>query len=62
VDTDFGRLTHRQPTYYTACELSQVLAFLALDPDVLATDMSMPILDGIQAEREIQKANRRVKS
>jgi DNA-binding NarL/FixJ family response regulator len=37
-----------------------VRAVLALDPDVFVTNISMPILDGIQAAREIQKANRRV--
>ena len=38
-----------------------VSAVLALDPDVLVTDISMPLLDGLQAARRIQKTNSRVK-
>ncbi len=38
-----------------------VTAVLALDPDVLVTDISMPILNGLQAARSIQKTNSRVK-
>jgi DNA-binding NarL/FixJ family response regulator len=38
-----------------------VSAVLALDPDILVTDISMPVLDGLQAARIIQKANCRVK-
>jgi DNA-binding NarL/FixJ family response regulator len=38
-----------------------VTAVLALDPDVLVTDISMPILNGLQLARTIQKANPRVK-
>lgn len=34
-----------------------VSAVLALNPDVLVTDISMPILSGLQAARSIQKAN-----
>ena len=34
---------------------------LALDPDVLVTDISMPILNGLQLARTIQKTNPRVK-
>ena len=34
---------------------------LALDPDVLVTDISMPILNGLQLARKIQKSNPRVK-
>ena len=36
-------------------------AVLALDPDVLVSDISMPLLDGLQAARRIQKTNSRVK-
>ena len=32
-----------------------VTAVLALDPDVFVTDISMPILNGLQAARSIQK-------
>src|SRR5271170_1097833 len=38
-----------------------VSAVLALDPDVLVTDISMPLLNGLQAARSIQKTNPRVK-
>ncbi len=38
-----------------------VSAVLALDPDVLVTDISMPLLNGLQAARSIQKTNSRVK-
>lgn len=38
-----------------------VSAVLALDPDVFVTDISMPLLDGLQAARRIQKSNSRVK-
>jgi DNA-binding NarL/FixJ family response regulator len=38
-----------------------VSAVLALDPDVLVTDIAMPFLDGLEAARKIQKTNRRVK-
>ena len=32
-------------------------AVLMLDPDVLVIDISMPILDGLQAAKQLQKAN-----
>ena len=38
-----------------------VRAVLAMDPDVLVTDISMPILDGLQAARTIQEAHCRAK-
>jgi DNA-binding NarL/FixJ family response regulator len=38
-----------------------VTAVLELDPDVFVTDISMPLLNGLQAARRIQKANSRVK-
>ncbi|HTF71180.1 MAG TPA: response regulator transcription factor [Edaphobacter sp.] len=38
-----------------------VIAVLASDPDVLVIDISMPILDGLQAARKLQKNNCRVK-
>ncbi len=38
-----------------------VAAVLALDPDVLVTDISMPLLSGLQAATRIQKTNPRVK-
>ena len=38
-----------------------VRAVSVLDPDILVTDISMPILDGLQAARNIQKANCRAK-
>lgn len=38
-----------------------VTAVLALDPDIFVTDISMPILNGLQAARSIQKTNSRVK-
>jgi DNA-binding NarL/FixJ family response regulator len=38
-----------------------VTAVLALDPDVFVTDISMPILNGLQAARRIQNAKPRVK-
>jgi DNA-binding NarL/FixJ family response regulator len=38
-----------------------VKAVLALDPDVLVTDISMPLLNGLQAARRIQSANSRAK-
>ena len=38
-----------------------VSAVLALDPDILVTDISMPLLNGLQAARSIQKTNPRVK-
>jgi DNA-binding NarL/FixJ family response regulator len=38
-----------------------VSAVLELDPDVIVTDISMPLLNGFQAARLIQKANSRVK-
>jgi DNA-binding NarL/FixJ family response regulator len=38
-----------------------VSAVLTLDPDVLVTDISMPILDGLQAARTILQANCRAK-
>jgi DNA-binding NarL/FixJ family response regulator len=38
-----------------------VTAVLALDPDIFVTDISMPLLNGLQAARSIQKTNSRVK-
>jgi CheY-like chemotaxis protein len=38
-----------------------VRAVLAMDPDVLVTDISKPILDGLQAARTIQEAHCRAK-
>jgi DNA-binding NarL/FixJ family response regulator len=38
-----------------------VSAVLELDPDVFVTDISMPLLNGLQAARRIQSANSRVK-
>lgn len=38
-----------------------VTAVLALNPDIFVTDISMPILNGLQAARSIQKTNSRVK-
>ena len=38
-----------------------VTAVISLDPDVLVTDISMPVLNGLQAARSIQKTNPRVK-
>jgi DNA-binding NarL/FixJ family response regulator len=38
-----------------------VSAVLASDPDVLVIDISMPILDGLQAARKLQKNNCRAK-
>lgn len=38
-----------------------VTAVVALDPDVFVTDISMPLLNGLQAARSIQKTNPRVK-
>jgi DNA-binding NarL/FixJ family response regulator len=41
--------------------IQAVSAVLALDPDVFVTDISMPLLDGLQAARRIQNVNQRVK-
>ena len=41
--------------------IQAVTAVLALDPDVFVTDISMPLLNGLQAARRIQNANPRVK-
>jgi DNA-binding NarL/FixJ family response regulator len=41
--------------------IQAVSAVLALDPDVFVTDISMPLLNGLQAARRIQNANPRVK-
>src|SRR5271163_2687544 len=41
--------------------IQAVTAVLALDPDVFVTDISMPLLNGLQAARSIQKTNSRVK-
>jgi DNA-binding NarL/FixJ family response regulator len=38
-----------------------VAAVLALDPDVLVTDISMPGLDGLTATRQLKNANVRAK-
>jgi DNA-binding NarL/FixJ family response regulator len=38
-----------------------IRAVLELDPDIFVTDISMPVLDGLQAARSIQKANSRTK-
>ena len=38
-----------------------VEAVLTLNPDVLVIDISMPLLDGLQAARQMQKANCRTK-
>ena len=38
-----------------------VRAVLALDPDVFVTDISMPLLNGLQAARRIHNVNSRVK-
>ncbi len=38
-----------------------VSAVLNFDPDVLVTDISMAVLDGLQAARIIRKSNARVK-
>jgi len=36
-------------------------AVLALDPDVLVTDISMPLLDGLQVAKRLQSAHCRAK-
>jgi DNA-binding NarL/FixJ family response regulator len=36
-------------------------AVLTLNPDVLVIDISMPVVDGLQAARQLQKANCRTK-
>jgi DNA-binding NarL/FixJ family response regulator len=41
--------------------MQAVKAVIALDPDVLVTDISMPLLNGLQAARNIQKLNCRAK-
>jgi len=38
-----------------------VSAVLALDPDVLVTDISMPVLNGLQAARRVRRTDSRVK-
>ena len=38
-----------------------VEAVLTLNPDVLVIDISMPVLDGLQAARQLQQANCRTK-
>jgi DNA-binding NarL/FixJ family response regulator len=38
-----------------------VAAVLALDPDVLVTDISMPLLDGLQVAKRLQTAHCRAK-
>lgn len=38
-----------------------VAAVLRLDPDILITDISMPVMDGLQAARQLQKANCRAR-
>ena len=38
-----------------------VCAVLALDPDVLVMDISMPLVSGLQAARSVQKAKCRAK-
>jgi DNA-binding NarL/FixJ family response regulator len=38
-----------------------VSAVLELEPDVFVTDISMPLLNGLQAARRIQRVNSRVK-
>jgi DNA-binding NarL/FixJ family response regulator len=38
-----------------------VSAVLALNPDIFVTDISMPLLNGLQAARSIQKTNSHVK-
>lgn len=38
-----------------------VSAVLESDPDVFVTDISMPVLNGLQAARRVQNANPRVK-
>jgi DNA-binding NarL/FixJ family response regulator len=38
-----------------------VTAVLALDPDVLVTDISMPVLNGLQAARRVRRTDSRVK-
>lgn len=38
-----------------------VTAVLELDPDIFVTDISMPLFNGLQAARSIQKSNSRVK-
>jgi DNA-binding NarL/FixJ family response regulator len=38
-----------------------VEAVLTLNPDVLVIDISMPVLDGLQAARQLQKAHCRTK-
>jgi DNA-binding NarL/FixJ family response regulator len=38
-----------------------IAAVLALDPDVLVTDISMPGLDGLTATRQLKKTNVRAK-
>ena len=52
----------------TLCELFEVVAtaedgnqavdaVLSLNPDVLVIDISMPVLDGLQAAKQLQKVN-----
>jgi DNA-binding NarL/FixJ family response regulator len=36
-------------------------AVLTLDPDILVIDISMPVLDGLHAARQLQKANCRAR-
>ncbi len=38
-----------------------VAAVFSLDPDILLLDISMPVMDGLQAARQLQKANSRAR-
>ncbi len=38
-----------------------VAAVLSLDPDILILDICMPVMDGLQAAKQLQKANCRAR-
>src|SRR5579863_6755561 len=38
-----------------------VAAVLNLDPDILIVDISMPVMDGLEAVKQLQKANCRAR-
>jgi DNA-binding NarL/FixJ family response regulator len=63
VTTEVRRMIFNQCEVIAVVEDGKqaVAAVLSLDPDILIVDISMPVIDGLQTARQLQKANCRAR-